>query len=517
MRKTVSLVLALAGCLVLAPSALAARGFNLGVTAGEITSKSAVVWARADKSGKYTAEVSLNRRFKGKVKERPVNASTSNDLTVQTRFTGLGPNKTYYYRFVGKGSVVSARGRFHTAPKPGQKASVKFAWSGDADAQPAVGSTTSFFGNFGVYGAMAKQNNLFNINLGDTIYSDSEVANQGTLAATVEDKWAKYKQNLAMPNLLRLRAATGVYNQWDDHEFVNDFSKAENGNTIYQAGVKAFRNYMPTGFSSSRGLYRHFRWGKNLELFFIDERSFRDAKASANHVCDNSTTGRPDNAPTAPQSTRNTFAIVDPEFSQPVSQQCLNTINDPNRTLLGRAQLARFERDIKRSTARWKVVMNEVPIQQFYGLPYDRWEGYAAERAKLLTFLQKNVKNAVFLSTDVHATLVNDARFQTLEQGGPKNSGITDFTTGPVATGTFSNEIDATLGRPGSGQLITQLFFHPQPPGGVGMRCANTNQFSFGQVLVTAKALTVRMLDDKGKPYKDVSGAACGPFKLKAK
>ena len=32
--------------------------------------------------------------------------------------------------------------------------------------------------------------------------------------------------------------------------------------------------------------------------------------------------------------------------------------------------------------------MNEDPIQQFYGLPYDRWEGYAYERVKLLKALQ---------------------------------------------------------------------------------------------------------------------------------
>ena len=34
------------------------------------------------------------------------------------------------------------------------------------------------------------------------------------------------------------------------------------------------------------------------------------------------------------------------------------------------------------------MIINEVPIQQYYALPYDRWEGYAAERRKLLTFLR---------------------------------------------------------------------------------------------------------------------------------
>ena len=209
--------------------------------------------------------------------------------------------------------------------------------------------------------------------------------------------------------------------------------------------------------------------------------------------------------------------MIDPEFAQPVSAACLAAINDPNRTFLGHTQLSKFESAIQRSSATWKVIVNEVPIQQFYALPYDRWEGYAAERTALLTFLSSKVKNAVFLTTDVHANLVNDARFQTLESGGPKNSGIEEFTTGPVGTGTFSQEIDNTLGKPGSGQLVTQLFFHPQPPSGVGMQCANTNTFSFGQVTASSKKFTVRLLDQKGKPIKDVSGSACGPFTLTAK
>ena len=63
--------------------------------------------------------------------------------------------------------------------------------------------------------------------------------------------------------------------------------------------------------------------------------------------------------------------------------------------------------------------MNETPIQQFYALPYDRWEGYEAERTTLLAFLQRKVRNVVFLTTDTHANMVNDARLQTLEPGGP--------------------------------------------------------------------------------------------------
>ena len=57
---------------------------------------------------------------------------------------------------------------------------------------------------------MAKENNDFNVNLGDTIYSDTEVGStvangnfqpSRTGRTTVAQKWAKYKQNLALANL----------------------------------------------------------------------------------------------------------------------------------------------------------------------------------------------------------------------------------------------------------------------------------------------------------------------------
>jgi len=147
--------------------------------------------------------------------------------------------------------------------------------------------------------------------------------------------------------------------------------------------------------------------------------------------------------------------------------------------------------------------MNEVPIQQYYALPYDRWEGYAAERANLLHFLHDNVKNVVFMTTDVHANLVNDARFQTLESGGPQNSGILDVTTGPVATATYSLEINQATGSSAAGPLIQAAFLKPQPPNGVGMQCAATDQFSYAEATVTKSQLKIELKDINGQPVRD--------------
>jgi alkaline phosphatase D len=497
------------------PATASAAKFQYGVASSEATSNSVVLWTRAPKSGKVVAEIAPARAFHRKhTKSKSQTARASHDNTVRIKVGHLKAGASFYYRF-RQGKSKSAVGRFVTAPKASTNKAFRFSYSGDASAQPAVGQTAPFFGSFQVYGRMAAEHNAFNINLGDTIYSDPEVANIPP-ALTLQQKWAMYKQNLALPNLQKVRSQASMFNQWDDHEFINDFTPPENGNVIYKAGASAFRDYMPTGFKAKTGLYRHVRWGKNAELFFLDERSFRSAKASANHVCDNPQTGQPDFAPTAPQSTRNTFALAIPSLSAPVSQACLDKIKDPNQSLLGKGQLARFQADVKKSTAKWKVIVNEVPIQQFYALPYDRWEGYSFERNAVLTTLS-GLKNVVFLTTDTHANMYNDARFQTLEEGGPKNSGVTEMVTGPVGTRTFNQEIDEATGKQGNGDLATNLFFKPQPPNGVGMKCYQTNAFSYTQVQVSGKKLVLRPKDQAGKALKNPDNSPCGPFTLTAK
>ena len=477
-------------------------GFRYGVAAGEITSSSAIVWTRASARGAvclfYKPRAVPSRCVR-------VQARPENDLVVQVRLRKLIPGARYVYFFT-QGARESAAGSFSTSPTSSASAEVRFAVSGDADATPGANGKSAF-NSYGVYARMAAEKNDFNINLGDTIYSDSEVGG-APVARTVAQKWGKYKLGLARPALRKLRASGGLYSHWDDHEFINDFSKAEHGDAIYAAGVKAFTDYAPVAKPSATGLYRTIRWGKHVELFFLDERSFRSAKAT--QVCAG------DLAPTAPQAVRGAFATLAPALRFPVPPGCLAAIDDPARTMLGARQYAAFTKAIKASTATWKVIVNEVPIQQYYALPYDRWEGYAAERERLLRFLQASVKNVVFLTTDTHANFVNEVRYQTLG-GAPEGSGIWEVVTGPVATNTFANEIDGFLGTPGAGTAIGALFFKPPPPNGMGMRCAALDTYSYAQVTVTERRLTVAMKDAKGHPVREATGVECAPLVLTAR
>ena len=47
------------------------------------------------------------------------------------------------------------------------------------------------------------------------------------------------------------------------------------------------------------------------------------------------------------------------------------------------------------------------------------------------------------------------------------------------------------------------MFLKPQPPNGVGMQCAAMNQFSYAEVAVSKKQITIDLLDDDDAPVVD--------------
>src|SRR3954471_12268396 len=141
-----------------------------------------------------------------------------------------------------------------------------------------------------------------------------------------------------------------------------------------------------------------------------------------------------DLAPTAPSGLR-LFAGL--PAAPPAG--CLDAINDPARTLLGPVQKAAFEADLAASTAKFKIVLSEDAIQQFYALPYDRWEGYGGDRSEILNHIRDNhISNVVFLTTDLHANIANNVFIdKTLDPDPIAYEAI----SGPIATNTYKHEI----------------------------------------------------------------------------
>ena len=181
------------------------RGFKFGVTAADVTPHSAIFWARTTKPGKAYIQIARNGKLGGcrpnrLPKGRGIKSKKKNDLTVQKRIGGLEPDQGYNYRFCMKGGGYSATGHFVTAPKEElERTTIRFALAGDQDARPVPGEKQPYWNNFQVWDRIRQQRNDFNVLMGDTIYSDTEVPGYTLedVALTVKQKWGAYKTNLA--------------------------------------------------------------------------------------------------------------------------------------------------------------------------------------------------------------------------------------------------------------------------------------------------------------------------------
>ena len=237
----------------------AAPGFRYGVAAGEITATSAILWTRAPGSGAVTVRVSRNRSLAAS-RLATAKATASDDLTLSIAVRGLSPGSRYYYEFA-QGRSRSRRGTFVTAPGSATSANVRFAISGDADATPGKDGTPGF-NTFQVYAAMANEANDFNINLGDTIYSDSELAGRAGRAhrdarsgrsTGSASRCQRWSGSGARP----VSTATGTTTSSSTISLAPRTASA-----IYAAGVKAFTDYAPVAKPSTNGPLPHVPLGQ---------------------------------------------------------------------------------------------------------------------------------------------------------------------------------------------------------------------------------------------------------------
>jgi len=229
-----------------------------------------------------------------------------------------------------------------------------------------------------------------------------------------------------------LMANVGTDFIWDDHEVTNDFYGSPFGAFGPQiiAGNQAFRDWMPMREDGGDPmvLYRSFKWGDVAEFFLTDNRQYRSAQAYVTEPACLSA-GEPAVIPNA---------------------TCQAEIDDPGRTYLGTAQKAWLKAGLAASTAKWKFVMNGPLITNLLFLPYDRWEGYTAERKEMLEFFRNpdgnvmtddHIRNVIFLSTDIHAAIYNP----TVTNPGPAGGSIQEIVAGAIGMDSIYRELPAGI------------------------------------------------------------------------
>ncbi|MEZ5404097.1 MAG: alkaline phosphatase D family protein [Bryobacteraceae bacterium] len=440
--------------------------FPAGVASGEVTAYSAVLWTYTRSALDLEVELARDAAFSSTVFRASTSANAANGFTAKVEAWPLVPSTTYYYRWKA-GFEVSDTGRFRTAPAASDTAGLRFVFAGDSDGTRIDGRPA--YNEFEVLDAARREDPDFFVYLGDTVYTDSGKRSTGP-AATLDEYRAAYLQNRTYPALLELMRSTSTYAVWDDHEFRNDFYPDGFGPALYRIGRQAFLEWMPvrdsflpTGVEcAGPPMLRVIRWGVEAVLIVLDERSCRSPSAA--RACRGSS-GEPDLAPTLPASVRALAGLRDP-----VSPACLAAIADPTRTMLGRTQRELLFLVLRYFPARFKFVVSEVPMTRLYALPYDRWEGYAAERETILRFIAGNrIPNVVFVAADLHATVLSPL---SVELDGETVPAATEIVTGPIA-------VDPLLSTLSSYPAFDPAYVKLLPPL-AGVECADIEQMAYG-------------------------------------
>jgi phosphodiesterase/alkaline phosphatase D-like protein len=444
-----------------------AAPFSYGVAAGDPTDSAFIAWTRVDNGAAVSLEVSTSEDFSSIVATQTnLLPDALADNTVKTEVTGLTPATDYYYHFV-QGAESSRIGHLRTALLPSSSAPVKFVWTGDANA---------FFKPFTVLDPILADDPDLWLFIGDTIYGDDARSGSG-VAVTRTDYHNKYKENRSDASLRNVMARIGTVSIWDDHEVTNDFY-GTNPSPAFQtqmaAGNQAYRDYTPLreNLGDPMQLYRSFQWGQAAEFFLIDDRQYRSPQAYI----------------TEPACLSGGDPIV-----LPPAGACATEIANPARTYLGATQKQWLEDGLLNSTATFKFVMNGPLLSSLVFLPYDRWEGYAAEQQEIINFIKSNnIKNVIFLSTDIHGLIVND------QVGNATPPIIRELVSGAIGMDSIYRELPSSI----SSLVPTLPTLFPT------ISYFDIDRFNYGLIEASTTEATVT--------YRDVTGAVLKQFTIPA-
>jgi alkaline phosphatase D len=336
-----------------------------GIASGDVTDSSAVIWARTNGPARVQFEISTDSSFKHPFMTKIVQAEAEHDFAVKVELDELQQDTTYYYRAQAVSSNYTVNGSFKTAPEEDSLKPMTMVWGGDTGGQGESPPYKAFQ-------AMSALNPDFFLFSGDTIYADNKTpAVPAPPSQTVQDFWAKYKENRTDAGLRSLLQKTAAFSIWDDHEVINDFSGPSQ--PLTPTGLHAFKDYWPISDkrSSADKLYHTYSWGDTLDMMILNNRGYRDANTQ---------------------------------------------VDGADKTMLGEQQLEWLQQQLLESDAKVKLVATSVPISIPTGKANarDGWAngnqvnpndltGYENEFKKISDFIiEKGIKNVFFVTTDVH-------------------------------------------------------------------------------------------------------------------
>lgn len=379
--------------------------FTLGVASGEPGGDGFVIWTRLAPDGDALVEpvpvdwvVAEDEGLTRIAAQGRFTATAEDAHSVHVEVRSLLPDRWYWYRFTAAGAV-SAVGRARTMPVPGvamQRLSLALAscqrWE---QGYYAAWRDVAAFGHDLV---------LFT---GDYIYERTAlrgVVRRTSLTEAVDlaGYRARYMLCKRDPQLQAAHAAAPWIVTWDDHEVANDYagnvSETRADPTQFRArraaAYRAFWEHMPLSpfrrpVGADMSLYRAFAFGDLAAVQVLDDRQYRDPQP-------------------CPRPGRSGSRIV-------AAAECPD-LGDAARTMLGAPQEAWAGAQLRRSTARWNLVVQQTLVSPFNrgtaAAPRwwnDGWDGYPAARDRMLADIAASgAANPLILGGDMHAFFIAD-------------------------------------------------------------------------------------------------------------
>jgi len=513
------------GAGVLAPGsgegAFAVRApFLHGVSSGDPRPDAVVIWTRVTVSPeaqpgsgvggavRVAWEVSRDKAFQRLVRTGTAATGPAKDHTIKVDVGGLEPGRRYYYRFRALGSV-SPTGATRTAAPPDSVRRVRFG---------VVSCAHHEWGHFAAYRHLAGMELDAVLHLGDYIYEyprdavvagvSSPLKSRGHVpiheTVTLQDYRMRHGQYRLDANLQAMHAKHPVIAIWDDHEIANDAWRegAENHGPDegdFEARVNAARQawlewlpVRPDSDDPARRIHRRFEFGRLVQLWMLDERSYRDEQ---------------------PASAFLGYVSVDPSAT------------NPDRTMLGASQRDWLVEGVVNSTATWQVLGNQVPffpLQVGPAMPgqvaallrpltgriplavppalyVDDWNGYQAERRRLMKAFD-GAENVIVLTGDVHETFVCDVPKNTGSYLLTRDSSAVEFIVPGVSSPSIARGLN-TVAAP-VGNLVDTIFKTNLALGSPWVRYHEGHANGFGVIEFTESRVQCDMwhLDDVTNP-----------------
>lgn len=472
-----------------------------GVMSGDINRDKAIIWSRTDRPARMLLEYANDESFKNARSISGPLALPSSDYTARIDLSGLPAGQRTFYRVRFQdlqNPSASSEAVSGSLLLPGGTArDITFAFSGDEAGQGW--GINEAFGGYRIYESMRRFQPDFFIHSGDQIYADGPIQAQiklddgsvwnnivtpakSKVAETLNDYRGNFAYNFLDANKRRFAAEVPFLVQWDDHEVRNNWypgqqmGEAEKRyqqrdlNTLAAHARRAMFEYNPYRIDQHDPdrIYRMFNYGPLLEVFMLDERSYR-GKNTLNR------------------------------------QSSLNE----DTSFLGEPQLQWLKQALLRSGSTWKVIASDMPISIIVpdlnpDVPKGTSEAWAngehgkplgreLEIAEILRFIKRhNIKNVVWVTADVH--------YAAATYYSPDKASFSDFKPfwefvgGPLNAGTFGpNEIDQTFGPDVRYVSVPKGMKQNRPPTEL------LQFFGIAKIDARSRAMTVSLHDIDGK------------------